>query len=485
MTLRKQTFSGVRWTTFSSLGRTFLQMAQISILARLLTPADFGLVALVTSIMVFLQIFADAGISNAIIHYKDISQNQLSSLYWLNVGVSLCLALLLAAFSPWVATWYGQPQMKLLLLLAGCTLVMGASAQQIRIVAQKNLRFAELSKIELSAACIGFIVAVTAAYNDAGVYSIVAGNLATATIGSVLVWYRLAGGWRPVYCFNIQEIRHFLAFGAYMIANNLANTFNSQIDIMLGGKILGSHAIGLYSIPRDLNMRIANAFNPIVTNVGLPVMAKAQNDFAMLKRVYLQTMRMTASVNFPIYVALALFAPEIVHILLGTRWEEAIPLLRIFSVWGLIRSIGNPVGSLLMALGRADLSFKWNVVWLFIMPPAVWMGSHFGIEGMAFAMVVMVALGFAPNWYFLVWPLCGARLGEYSLQLSVPLGLTLMAALAGYICAGSLVGDFIRLAVGIVASGLFYAVLSYYFNRVWADAMLELLGKRLDRKQVG
>ena len=125
MKLRHQAFSGVRWTTFSSLGRAVLQFLQIALLARLLTPADFGLIALVIAIMAFLQVFADAGISNAIIHYQDIAQEQLSSLYWLNVSVSVVMALMLAASSYWVAKWYNQPSLQYLLMLAAITLVVG------------------------------------------------------------------------------------------------------------------------------------------------------------------------------------------------------------------------------------------------------------------------------------------------------------------------------------------------------------------------
>lgn len=475
MTLRKKTFSGVRWTTISSLGRTALLISQVYFLARLLTPADFGLLALVTSIMAFLQIFADAGISNAIIHHKQISQNQLSSLYWLNVGVSICLAVFIAVFSTWIAAWYTQPQMKLLLLLAGCSLVMGSLSQQIRVMAQKNLHFAKLAKIELSAACMGFIVTLAAAYNGTGVYSIVVGSLITATVGSVLVWYILADGWSPQFRLNIHEIRIFLSFGAYMIANNLVNTFNSQIDIMLGGKVLGSQALGLYSMPRDLNLRIAGVINPIVTNVGLPVMAKAQNDMALLKRVYLNTILMTASVNFPIYVFIALFAPEIVHLLLGTYWQEAIPLLRIFAVWGLLRSTGSPIGSLLMACGRADLSFKWNLALLFLTPPIIWTSMHYGVSGMALAMASLAALFYWPSWYFLIHPLCGANFYEYSIQVAIPLVLSMVAGLFGYFGVNFLEDNLLRLTTGLLAGCLVYLGLSWRFNHAWIGAMTELI----------
>lgn len=485
MTLRQKTFSGVRWSTFSSFGRAALQIVQISILARILTPADFGLVALVISIMAILQIFADAGISNAIIHYHDISQNQLSSLYWLNVGVSVFLALLLLVISPWVSIWYGQPEMKLLLLVAGGTLVVGALAQQIRVVAQKKLRFEALAKIEIFSTLFGFMMTVTSAFKGAGVYSIVVGSFTTATIGCALVWIRLAGGWRPQFRLNILEIREFLIFGAYMIGNNLANTFNSQIDIMLGGKILGSQAIGLYSMPRDLNLRIAGIINPIITNVGLPVMARAQNDKALLKRVYLQTMRMTASVSFPVYITLALFSPETVQILLGAKWEAAVPLLRIFSVWGMLRSIGNPIGSLLMACGRADISFRWNMALLIFMPPVIWGGSQYGASGMALTMAALMALLYWPNWYFQVRPLCGANFIEYSIQLYVPFALSLVGGGVGYLSVYLFSDNMIRLSLGLLVGAVVYIGLSWQYNRVWIMSMWELVtGSRFQSEKM-
>src|SRR5712692_8260151 len=146
MSLRKQTFSGVRWTTSSSLGRALLQVLQVAILARLLTPADFGLVAVVAALMAILQIFSDAGVSNAIIHYQAITATELSSLYWLNVGMSVLLGALLALLSPWMSLWYHAPELRSLLIMSAFTLVVDALGQQTRVVAQKTLRFASLAK---------------------------------------------------------------------------------------------------------------------------------------------------------------------------------------------------------------------------------------------------------------------------------------------------------------------------------------------------
>ena len=394
------------------------------------------------------------------------------------------LALALAASGYWIATWYQQPSLRYLLFIAAVTLVVGALGQQIRVLATKQLRFADLAKVELPAAVVGFISAVILAGLGAGAYAIVAGSLMTASVSSCMLWVRLSRGWRPKARLRLTEISRFLKFGLYMIGNNLANTFNSQIDILLGGQLLGVQSIGMYNVPKDLSLRIGNIINPVVTRVAMPVMAKAQDNAGLLKNVYLLTIRMTASVNFPIYVVLALFAPEFVYMLLGSQWLDAIPLLRIFAVWAMLRSAANPVGSLLMATGRADLSFRWNLALLLVMLPAIWVGSFYGVLGLAAIMSLVGVLTIWPNWYFLVRPLCGAKFGEYAIQLSVPFALSIVAGLVGYVSANLWEASVLRLIGGITISGLVYFALSWQLNQVWANAMKELLGLRSE-KNVG
>ena len=483
MSLRAKAFSGVRWTTLSSLGRTALQFIQIVVLARLLAPTDFGLMAVVMAIMAFVQMFADMGVSNAIIHHQDITEHQLSSLYWLNVGASFCLAAAITALSPLAATFYGRSELAPLLSLASLSLFINSLGQQIRVVAQKELRFSALAKVELAAAAFGFLAAIVVALLGGGVYALVASGLGGATLGVILAWSFLAQGWRPRVYFRLSEIAEFIRFGAYMIGNDLINTFNSQVDVLLGGRLLGAHAIGLYNVPKELSLRVARMINPIITQVSLPVMAKSQSDPDLLKRVYLQTMRMTASVNFPIYIAVVAFARDFVLLILGDKWVGAVTLLQTFALWGLLRSTGNPVGSLLMAKGRADLSFKWNLVWLFIVPPVIWLGSQFGARGMAGGLLGLGVVGYIPNWFFLVRPLCGAGLGEYTQQLALPLLLSVLAGILASSAADLSPSPILRVAIGLVTGSLIYGVLSYRFNPTWFGAMAELLGLR--RSNVG
>lgn len=476
MTLRRQAFSGIRWTTASSLIRAALQLLQIAILARLLDSADFGLMALVVAITAFMQIFSDMGVSSAIIHHQEISHRQLSSLYWLNVMSALGLAVILVLASPLIGGFYGDDRLITLIWISGAALVVVALGQQIRIVAEKKLQFVALARIEVSAAVLSLVAAVIIALLGGGVFALVGGVLANAIAMTILLWVFLAHGWRPLWCFNLQEIRHFLGFGAYMIGNNLATTFNSQVDILLGGRLLGAQAIGLYSLPRDFCLRLASVFNPIAIRVGIPVMSKAQNDIPLMRSVYLKMMRMTASVNFPLYLVLFAFAPEVSHIMFGPKWDDAIPLMRIFALWGLFRSIGNPVGILLIARGRADLSFKWNFGLLFLYPPIVWLGSLYGTTGLSLSMLLAGLVLLPANWYWLVRVLTGARFGEYLMQISVPFVLATLSVWFGFICVSSIEGDISRLAVGGLAGAVVYLAASAAFNRIWFSYIRELAG---------
>lgn len=475
MTLRSSAFSGIRWTTASSLIRAVLQLLQIAILARLLDSADFGLMALVVAITAFMQIFSDMGVSNAIIHHQEISHRQLSSLYWLNVISALGLAILLVFASPAIAGFYGDARLIPLIWIAGASLVVVALGQQIRIVAEKNLQFSALARVEVMAALFSFAATIIIALLGGGVYALVGGVFVGASVLSILLWIFLANGWRPLLCFQPREIRHFLGFGAYMIGNNLVNTFNGQVDILLGGRLLGAQAIGLYSLPRDFCLRLASIFNPIAIRVGIPLMSKAQNDVALLKSLYLKMMRMTASVNFPIYIALFVFAPEVSHIMFGPKWDEAIPLMRIFALWGLLRSTGNPVGILLIARGRADLSFKWNFGLMFLYVPIVWVGSQYGVMGMASSLLLAGVVLFPANWYYLVRELTGAGFGEYSKQMLIPLGLSAIGGLVGVFCAAPFSAEVVRLCIGLMSGGAVYLLMSASFNKSWFFNMKELV----------
>jgi O-antigen/teichoic acid export membrane protein len=189
---------------------------------------------------------------------------------------------------------------------------------------------------------------------------------------------------------------------------------------------------------------------------------------------------MLASVNCPIYVAIAVFAPEIVSLMLGEKWESSTgPMLRLFACWALLRSVGSPVGSLMFANGKVNLAFKWNFGLLFFIGPIAWAGAQFGLQGMAIGMVLLMIGLSVPMWYLFVRPITGIFFHEYIGQIAIPLLLSLVAGLCGYYSAAPFDFAVTRLPLGLTVGGLIYCFGSWWFNRVWVNAIFDLVFVRM------
>lgn len=413
MSLKAQAIHGVKWTTLSTVVTTLMQLLQLAVLARFLSPSDFGLMALVMVVIGFSQAFMDMGISNAIIHRQEISHVQLSSLYWLNIASGIVLFGIVVLVSPWIALFYHEPRLTELVMLMGISFVFVAIGNQHRTLCQKELMFNTMAKVEIFTVMVSTSVAIFMAINGYGVYSMVWGALINAALSSLLFLGIGLKTHRPSFVYRYSELSGFLSFGMYQMGEKTINYFNSQIDILLIGKLLGTEALGIYSIAKQLVMRPAQLINPTITRVTFPMMAKVQNDIPALKKMYLKTIGYLAWINFPIYMLLALLAPWLVPLLFGAQWNEAIMIVQILSLYAAFRSTGNPIGSLMLARGRANLGFYWNLGLFFFVPIGIYISSHWGLIGVSWGLVIIMITLMIPNWYFLVRPLCGAGFIEY------------------------------------------------------------------------
>lgn len=475
MSLKQAAFTAARWTAIGAAVRSALQFGQIVVLTRLLLPEDFGLMAVAVSVMGFAGIISDLGVSSAIIHRQDTTQAQLSTLYWVNVAAGVAVMVLVAGVSPLVALVYGDARLRELLLIASLSFPVLALGQQLRVRAEKELRFGSVALMEIAAAAAAFVVAIALAWAGYGVMSLVAGLLANAVVATMIAWLTLAHGWRPGRTFDLGSVRQHLSFGGYMIGNNIANTVSGMADVLIGGRVLGAAVLGLYTVPRNFVLQTQWLINPVVTRIAFPVMARVQEDEAALRRIYLNVLRLTVSATAPLYLFMIVFAPELTVLLFGERWAGAAALLRLLALWGLLRAFANPVGSLLMAVGRARLSFHWNLAMVALTPLVLYWASTHGVVGLAAGWVALALLTFAPTWYFLVRPCCDASFGDYVTQAAVPVGLALAGGLAALAAAAPFEHAAARAAVGLIVGAAVYLAGSASFNRTWIDALRALL----------
>lgn len=451
--------------TLSSMVRGGLQLAQLVILTRFLSPADYGLMALVMVVISYATLFSDMGLSTAFVQRQHISHEERSSLYWLSVAVGAGLMLLVMLASPLVAQLFHEPRLFPLLMLVATNFLVVAVGQQLRMDAEKALNFRPVALIEVVAGLGGFGVAVVTAWIGWGVYALVAAAVLSTWLTMLLCWVLLAHGWRPLWRLRWAEVRWFVRFGGGMVINNMLNHINATVDVLLGGHLLGAAQLGLYSVPRNLVLQIQTMVNPIFTRVGFPVISAIQHDKVKVRQAYLKIMNLTATVNAPMYVAMAVFAPEFVQLMLGEKFQNTAPLLQILAMWGLLRSFGNPVGSLIFGMGRVRLATWWNAGLLLVIPPALWLGSQYGALGMAWAMASAMALLFVPGWALLVRPTCGASLWVYTRQLLVPTLCAVFAGAAAWVLVNYLSQPLARLGCGLGIGFFHYSLFTWLLNR--------------------
>lgn len=480
MATRQQAISGGRWTAASSALAAILQLLQTAALARLLIPEEFGLMAVTMTVVTILSLVANLGLSQALVHYDDVSKEDLSSLYWLNLLFAIVLMALLFLLAPLAATAFNSPLLTPVLQISSLIFPLSALGQQLSALAQKDLNFSSLAHIEVGAAMTGLGAAVITAVAGGGVYALVAGILARAAAGSLLAWLVLPATYRPTLYFRGSDTRRYVRYGSYVIGESLVNAVRRESDVFIGGLVLGPAAMGLYSVPRNLGLRLAMIINPIVTRVGFPVMSRIKDDRNRLKSIYMQTLRMTASVNFPIYIAIGVFAPEIVALLYGPKWHDSAIYLRVFAAWGLLRSTGNPAGSLLYAVGMTQRAFWWNLGLLALLPLLFWaITLGYGLLGLAVGMSVIQLCLIPFAWKILIQPACGARLSEFLKQFITPLWIAAVAGTLAWLVTHNMPQGTLRLAAGGMVGGFVYLGFSWLFNKQWANAMQELLSIKL------
>lgn len=476
MGLREAAFSAGRWTAFSSILVSGLAMLRNVVLARLLVPADFGLMAVAATATTVLSVLVDLGLSQALIHYDGVSAGARSSIYWLNAFLAVTLMLVLAALAPIFGVLYQSPALVPLLWWSGLVFPLAAAGRQLMALAAKALRFDTLAIIDGIAAALAFVVAIVVGVLGGGVYALVAGLLTQAGVSSLLAWIRLPAEYRPHRHFVLREAIPYLGFGGYSVGETLANEFTRGSDVFAGGLVVGAPAMGIYSVPRDLAMKLSMALNSVVTKVGFPLMAKVKGEELQVRKIYLQTMRMTASVNFPLYIFMMLYANEIVVLMYGQKWHAAGIYLQILAAWGLVRSTLNPQGSLLYAVGRTKLAFWWNIAMIALLPPLYWAATRSGgLIGLAVAVAVLQLAIVVPAWRVLVRPCCGASLRAYLGELYIPLACAMVAGTLAWLVTRDMASGVLKLLSGGMAGLVAYVGASVLLNRPWLDAIKELL----------
>lgn len=413
MKLRSKIFQGLKWTTFTTICTAVVGILKISVLARYLDKSDFGLMALVSFLIGFISLYGDVGLSTAILHKQKVSKKVYASLYWFNILFCFLLYGLLHLITPHISSLYNEPQLCYLIPLLGLNLIFSGIGLQFKTLEIKNMHFKHISIVDILSAVISLLFAVWFAINDFGVLSLIYSMLLQYLISNSLFFLIGIRKYGLILHFKIHEVLPFLKIGIFQVAGQSVNYFNRDLDILLVGKFFSTEVLGGYSLAKQLVFRPLQLINPILVKVATPVLVRFQNDRNALKKNYLKLVSIVSSINIPVYICLILFTPLIVNVLYGSGFESIILIVRILSIYMIFRAIGNPIGSLVIATGRTDLEFYWNMLNLLLMPVFIYIGSAYGIEYVAFSLVLAAFILFVPSWRVLTYKMTGAAFKEY------------------------------------------------------------------------
>jgi PST family polysaccharide transporter len=356
---RRAISSGVITITAQA-AKFVLNLAGAVVLARLLTPQEFGLVAMASAVTVFLGLFKDAGLSTATVQRKSITQAQISNLFWINVGLGAAISLLGLIVAPAVAWFYNDGRLVTIMVALSLTFFLTGSMVQHRALLIREMRFKAVAIIEVGSALAGLAAACVLALAGFGYWSLVGMQLGIAAAGLVLTWW--ASKWRPALPSRGSGVSSLLRFGAHLTGAGLISRFAWGCDTLLIGRFFGATAVGLYSRAQVLLVRPLDQVLLPTDSVIIPVLSRLQSDHARYRRTFLRVYNVLAIVTFGLAALLLALSRPIVLTLLGPAWEVAVVLFAGFTLAALYMPLSYAATWLVTSQGRGRDWLQINIV---------------------------------------------------------------------------------------------------------------------------
>lgn len=346
---RKSVVGGV--AAVSAQGAKFVvQTATVMVLARLLSPEDFGLQGMVLVVIGFIGLFRDAGLGMATVQRHEVTHEQTSTLFWINVTVGAILATLCAALAPLVVRFYHEPRLYWIVVVSGLAFLFSGLAAQHGALLQRRMRFVTQAKIDVLSLTVGSATGIVMALLGCRYWSLVGMALASSIVGAAGVL--LAITWIPGAPRLNSGIRSMLHFGGLATCNGFVVFLAWNAEKILLGRFWGADALGLYGRAFQLVTLPVQQLNTAVTGVAFPALSRIQHDAGRLARSFLKGYSILISMTVPISISCALFPDEIVRLVLGAKWMEAAPIFRLLAPVALVFAVANPLSWLVMSTGR-------------------------------------------------------------------------------------------------------------------------------------
>jgi PST family polysaccharide transporter len=373
--------SNARWIGSIQLARVGVQLLTLLLLSRMLTPDDFGLVAMASVVTNFAMLLRDLGTSAAVIQRLQLEEGLLDTAFWMSCMTGLALGVAVLVASPIAAVVMQAPRLQGLLLALAAVFPISSMTIVHQALFERSGRFAIVARIEIGSLLAGFSVALLAARLGAGPYSLVLQTIAIACL-TTLQLYR-ASPWRPRLSWNARQFRELWKFGGQLSGFNVINYFARNADSMIIGRVLGAASLGAYSLAYRIMLFPLYNLTFVATRALLPVMSRRQASSEQIAGLYLRTLSVIAFFTAPLMTGVFVLRAPFVHVFLGERWGVVIDIVAWLAPVGFIQSLVSPSGSVFTALGRTNLQLKLGTAAALTHVLSFLIGIQWGLVGLA------------------------------------------------------------------------------------------------------
>jgi len=390
-----RTVRGGAMSMIAQILKHVLRLASVIVMARLLTPDDYGLVAMVTAITHFVAMFKDLGLSYVTIQRKDITHEQVNALFWINVILSLALMVVCAALGPLLAWFYNKPVLLWITVAMSVGYIFGGVSAQHQALLRRQMRFARLAAIEVTALAVGVAVGITAALSGAHYWALVLVSLSIGLVSAAGCW--LACGWRPSWpSRTIDGLRSMLSFGGHLTAFDVMNYFSRNIDKVLVGRFYASATLGIYGKALTLMSMPLRALNAPMRAVAIPALSRLHDSPKMFRQFYLRGVWLLAFLTMPAVALCVVLAEPLVLLLLGEQWRAVAPVFAVLGAFAILLPVWNTMSWLYISTEQAKRMFKWGIIDSSCVLVSIAVGLPFGILGLACAFSFVRVVLFVP-----------------------------------------------------------------------------------------
>ena len=464
------------WSAVERFSTQGIQFLFGIVLARLLTPADYGVIAMLTIFLAICQTFIDSGFANAIIRKIDRTEKDMATMFFFNIGMSLVCYAILFFIAPFIASFYNMPELTLVLrVLALRLIVQSFSTVQVTNLTIK-IDFKKQAKISLASAIISGIVGIGFAYNGYGVWSLVIQALFCSTFNAFLYW--LTVRWHPQCFFDKESFKNLFSYGSKLLISGLLDTVYNNLYPLVIGKFYTPAQLGAFAKADHFSQFPSQNIMRILHRVSFPVLSALQNDPQRMRNSFLKFINYSALIIFPLMLGLLALSKPMTLLLLTERWKEMIPLLQILCIammWYPVHAINL---NILQVLGRSDLFLKLEVIKKVIGLAILLITLPIGITAMCIGQIVDSILGLFINTYYSK-KFINAGIGE-QLKFLFPtlFNSTAMAAIILVINNFMPQDEYgLQIGVGLTVGILYYLTTNYLFNKDVFKEILSLLKK--------